>query len=136
MSALPAGGAESDGHDEVAERTGVTLGKVTVWVVAAVFFGYVLWLAIGNFVGVTATLSANNAFLRRNGGDALQTSVPWVALVIDVLIAPVLYAVAWFIARRMDLVRTVVVFLAAACAVAALWFDVLQYVGTTLRVGH
>ncbi|PZF64499.1 hypothetical protein DEI81_06060 [Curtobacterium sp. MCBD17_013] len=132
MSAVP---SDDTSSSAVPDTTGVTLGKVVVWVVAAVLFAYVLWQAIGNFVGVTTTLSANNAFLRRNGGDALQTSVPWVALVIDVAIAPVLYAVAWFVARRTDLVRTVVVFLAAFCAVAALWFDVLQYVSATLRVG-
>lgn len=140
MSAVhPGGASDAAPTGSVASqdpaRTGITVGKVVVWLVAAVLFAYVLWQAIGNFVGVTQTLSANNAFLRRNGGEALQTSVPWVALVLDVAIAPVLYGVAWFVARRMDLVRTIVVFVAALCGVAALWFDVLEYVTATLHFG-
>jgi len=113
----------------------VTVGRVAVRVVAAALFASVLWLAIANMIGVTTTLTANNTFLRENGGAALQTAIPWPALVLDVLIAPVGYVVAWVVSRRMDLRRMLVVFLVAFAAVATLWFDILQYVSATLRVG-
>jgi hypothetical protein len=130
MTAVPPPDARAE------RRRSVSIGRVAVWVVAAVLFAYVLWLAIGNVVGVTSTLSANNAFFRRNGGEGLQTPVPWTALVLDLLIAPVGYAVAWTVSRRMDLVRMVVVFLVALCAVATVWFDLLQYVAGTLHFGR
>jgi hypothetical protein len=113
----------------------VTTGKVVVWVVAALCLALVTWLAVGNFVGVSRSVADFNAFVHKNGGTGLETSTPWVALVIDVAIAPVAFVVAWVVSRRMELVRTVVVFVAAFCAVSALWFTLLQYVGSTLRIG-
>ncbi|WP_267423707.1 MULTISPECIES: hypothetical protein [unclassified Curtobacterium] len=116
-------------------RVVVTPAKVVVWVVAALCLAYVTWQAVGNFVGVSKSVADFNAFVHKNGGTGLETSTPWVALVIDVAIAPVGFVAAWVVSRRMDLVRTVVVFVAALCAVSALWFTLLQYVGTTLRIG-
>ncbi|MGU3410145.1 hypothetical protein ACLBWP_08570 [Microbacterium sp. M1A1_1b] len=113
----------------------VTPGKVAVWVVAAVCLAWVTWQAVGNLVGVAKSVSDFNAFVRQNGGKGLETATPWTVLVIDVLIAPVGFVVAWLVSRRMDLVRTVVVFVAALCAVSALWFTLLQYVSSTLRIG-
>lgn len=113
----------------------VTAGKVVVWVVAALCLAYVTWQAVGNLVGVSKSVSDFNEFVRKNGGTGLETATPWPVLVIDVLIAPVGFVVAWVVSRRMDLVRTVVVFAVALCAVSALWFTLLQYVSSTLRIG-
>lgn len=113
----------------------VTTGKLVVWVLAAICLAYVTWQAVGNLVGVSKSVADFNEFVRKNGGTGLQTATPWAALVIDVLIAPVAFVVAWLVSRRMDLVRTVVVFVAALCAVSALWFTLLQYVSSTLRIG-
>ncbi|PCN49345.1 hypothetical protein Csp2054_04000 [Curtobacterium sp. 'Ferrero'] len=113
----------------------LSVGRIVVWVVAALLLAYVTWQAVGNFVGVSRTLQENNAFLAKNGADALQTSVPWPALVLDVLIAPIGFVVALVVSRRMPLGRTVVVFATALCAVSALWFTLLQYVTATLSVG-
>ena len=116
-------------------RVVATPGKVAVWIVAALCLAYVTWQAVGNLVGVSRSVADFNAFVHKNGGTGLETSTPWVALVIDVAIAPVAFVVAWVVSRRMDVVRTVVVFVAALCAVSALWFTLLQYVGSTLRIG-
>lgn len=120
--------------ESVRPRT-VSVGKVVVWVVAAVCLAYVTWQAVGNLVGVSQSVSAFNEFVRKNGGNGLETATPWPVLVIDVLIAPAAFVAAWIVSRRMDLVRTIVVFVAALCAVSALWFTLLQYVSSTLRIG-
>lgn len=113
----------------------LTPGKAVVWVVAALCLAYVTWQAVGNLVGVAKSVADFNEFVRKNGGTGLETATPWTVLVIDVLIAPVGFVVAWLVSRRMDLLRTVVVFVAALCAVSALWFTLLQYVSSTLRIG-
>jgi ABC-type spermidine/putrescine transport system permease subunit I len=114
---------------------GALVGKVVIWVIAGVVFAYMLWQAISNFVGVTDSVREFNDFVTKNNATSLKSSVPWVALVIDVLIAPVAFVVAWFVSRRFDVVRTAVTFLAALCAAGAVWFDVLEYVSATLRIG-
>jgi ABC-type spermidine/putrescine transport system permease subunit I len=112
-----------------------TLPKLIVWVVALVLFAYVLWLAISNVVSVVDSVTQFNEFVKKNGASTLQTSIPWVALVLDLLIAPAGFVVAWFASRRMDLTRTIVVHVAALCAVSALWFDIAQYVSSTVHLG-
>ncbi|WP_148286238.1 MULTISPECIES: hypothetical protein [unclassified Curtobacterium] len=109
--------------------------RIVVWVVAALLLAYVTTQAVGNFVGVSTPILANNEFLAKNGATALQSSVPWTALVLDVAIAPVGFVVALVVSRRMPPARTIVVFLTALCAVSALWFSLLQYVTTTTTIG-
>ncbi len=113
----------------------LTPWRIAVWVVAALLLAYVTWQAVGNFVGVSTRLQENNAFLAQNGAAALQSSVPWPALVLDVLIAPAGFVVALVVSRRMPVARTIVVFVTALCAVSALWFTLLQYVTSTLSIG-
>ncbi|MFJ4296738.1 hypothetical protein [Curtobacterium sp. NPDC089689] len=109
--------------------------RIAIWVVAALLLAYVTWQAVGNFVGVSTPILQNNEFLAKNGATALQSSVPWAALVLDVAIAPVGFVVALVVSRRMPPLRTVVVFLTALCAVSALWFTLLQYVTSTTVIG-
>ncbi|MEK6310317.1 MULTISPECIES: hypothetical protein [Curtobacterium] len=109
--------------------------RIAIWVVAALLLAYVTWQAVGNFVGVSTPILRNNEFLAKNGATALQSSVPWAALVLDVAIAPVGFVVALVVSRRMPPLRTVVVFLTALCAVSALWFTLLQYVTSTTVIG-
>lgn len=113
----------------------LTAWRVAVWGVAALLLAYVTLQAVGNFVGVSTPILQNNEFLAKNGAAALQSSVPWAALVLDVAIAPVGFVVAVVVSRRMPPLRTVVVFLAAFCAVSALWFTLLQYVTSTTVIG-
>lgn len=112
----------------------VTVGKAVVWGVAAVCLAYVTWQAVGNMILIPQRFAEFNAFVKANGGAALQTPTPWAALVLDVLIAPAGFVTAWLISRRMDLVRTIVVFIAAFCAVSALWYTLLTYVNS-IRLG-
>lgn len=112
------------------------VGRLVVWVVFGVVFAYMLWQAIANFVGVTTSIQQFNAFVRANHAEALATAVPWVALVIDVLIAPVMWGAAWFVSRRLGPGRSAVVFFAALCAAAVVWFDILEYVSTTVHIGR
>ncbi|KTR07407.1 hypothetical protein [Curtobacterium luteum] len=109
--------------------------RIAIWVVAALLLAYVTWQAVGNFIGVSTPILQNNEFLAKNGATALQSSVPWTALVLDVAIAPVGFVVAVLVSRRMPPLRTVVVFLTALCAVSALWFTLLQYVTSTTVIG-
>lgn len=109
--------------------------RIAIWVVAALLLAYVTWQAVGNFIGVSTPILQNNEFLAKNGATALQSSVPWAALVLDVAIAPVGFVVALVVSRRMPPLRTVVVFLTALCAVSALWFTLLQYVTSTTVIG-
>ncbi|WP_066516507.1 hypothetical protein [Curtobacterium ammoniigenes] len=110
--------------------------RLVIWIVSGVIFAYMLWQAIANFVGVTTSIAQFNAFVRANHATTLESAVPWVALVLDVLIAPVVWGAAWFVSRRFSPGRIAVVFVAALCAASVFWFDLLEYVTTTVHIGR
>lgn len=127
MSAAQPDAAGSDrSTGGAAERRRVEPWWLVIRIVAAVVFAYVTVQAVGNLVGVQRLISQFNEFVQ--GSTVSQRPIPWAFLVIDVLMAPIAFVVAWLVARRTDPGRTIVVFLAALCAVGALWFTLAQVV--------
>ncbi|MFZ7088993.1 hypothetical protein [Curtobacterium sp. RRHDQ10] len=120
--------ATTDGN-----RSGTT-GRIVVRVVFGLLSAYVLWQSIGNLVTVVQNVHAFNAFVTGNGGATLARSVPWTWLVVDVLVAPVAYVVAWFVTRRTTLARMVGVFFVAFAAAGVVWLDLQLYVPSLLNL--
>ena len=113
-----------------ARRTpGPLVGRIVVLVVFAALFAYITVQSIGNLVTVSQSVQAFNAFLETtSGGGSLARSTPWVWLVLDIAIAPVAFAVAWWTTRRARLAVTAGVFLVAFAAAGALWLDLQLFV--------
>ncbi|QQD75166.1 hypothetical protein I8920_09875 [Curtobacterium sp. YC1] len=109
------------------------VGRVVVWVVFAVLFAYMTAQAVGNLAQIAQRVEAFNAFLETtSGGDSLQTSTPWLWLVLDILIAPVAFVVALVVTRRASLRVTLAVFVVAFAGAGALWLDLQLFVPTLL----
>ena len=104
-------------------------GRVVVWIVFGALFAYMTVQSVGNLLTVSQSVRAFNTFLgSTSGGDSLARSTPWVWLVLDILIAPLAFAVALWITRRTRLAVTVGVFLLAFAAAGALWLDLQLFV--------
>jgi len=104
-------------------------GRLVVWIVFGALFAYMTVQSVGNLLTVSQSVRAFNAFLgSTSGGDSLARSTPWVWLVLDILIAPLAFAVALWITRRTRLAVTVGVFLLAFAAAGALWLDLQLFV--------
>ncbi|MBF4616236.1 hypothetical protein [Curtobacterium sp. VKM Ac-1376] len=109
------------------------LARVAVWVVFALLFGYMTVQAAGNLSQIAQRVEAFNAFLATtSGGDSLQTSTPWLWLVLDIVIAPVAFVAAVVITRRASLPVTLAVFVVAFAGAGALWLDLQLFVPTLL----
>ena len=52
----------------------VTVGKLVIWLVAAVCFAYVTWQAIGNMIVVPQRFSEFNSFVTANGPSLMSVS--------------------------------------------------------------
>ncbi|MGN7190795.1 hypothetical protein [Curtobacterium sp. MCBA15_004] len=104
-------------------------GRLVVWIVFGALFAYMTVQSVGNLLTVSQSVRAFNAFLgSTSGGDSLARSTPWVWLVLDILIAPLAFAVALWITRRTRLAVTVGVFVLAFAAAGALWLDLQLFV--------
>ncbi|MDQ0540150.1 hypothetical protein [Curtobacterium sp. Arg-1] len=109
------------------------VAKLVVWVVFAALFAYMTVQAVGNLTQINQRVDAFNAFLQTtSGGDSLQTSTPWLWLVLDILIAPVAFVAAIVITRRSSLPVTIAVFVVAFAGAGALWLDLQLFVPTLL----
>ncbi|WP_146247637.1 hypothetical protein [Curtobacterium sp. MCLR17_040] len=109
------------------------VAKIVVWVVFAALFAYMTVQAVGNLTQINQRVDAFNAFLQTtSGGDSLQTSTPWLWLVLDILIAPVAFVAAIVITRRSSLRVTIAVFVVAFAGAGALWLDLQLFVPTLL----
>lgn len=109
------------------------VAKIVVWVVFAALFAYMTVQAVGNLTQINQRVDAFNAFLQTtSGGDSLQTSTPWLWLVLDILIAPVAFVAAIVITRRSSLPVTIAVFAVAFAGAGALWLDLQLFVPTLL----
>ncbi|WP_146244829.1 hypothetical protein [Curtobacterium sp. MCPF17_051] len=109
------------------------VAKIVVWVVFAALFAYMTVQAVGNLTQINQRVDAFNAFLETtSGGDSLQTSTPWLWLVLDILIAPVAFVAAIVITRRSSLPATIAVFVVAFAGAGALWLDLQLFVPTLL----
>jgi hypothetical protein len=90
-----------------------------VAIVFALFFAYDLFEAIANVIGVIGGVNHTNE-ISKDLGLAQAASIPWLILVVDILLAPVLYAIAFFIGRRRPVLSRAAIFLVALAANAAL----------------
>jgi hypothetical protein len=105
------------------------VGRIIVWAVFAVLFAYMTVQAVGNLAQISKSVADFNAFLQStSGGSSLQSSVPWVWLVLDIAIAPVAFVVAVVLTRRASLPVMIAVFLVAFAAAGALWLDLQLFV--------
>jgi hypothetical protein len=114
-------------------NTAPVVAKIVVWAVFAILFAYMTVQAVGNLTQVSQRVDAFNAFLETtSGGDSLQTSTPWLWLVLDILIAPVAFVAAIIITRRASMRVTIAVFVVAFAGAGALWLDLQLFVPTLL----
>jgi len=91
-------------------------------VIAIVFgllFAYDLFEAIGNVIGVVGGVQHTNE-ISKSLGLAQSAQVPWSILIADLLVAPVVYAIAFLIGRRAGVLVRAAIFLMAVAAAAAL----------------
>lgn len=130
---MSAADPSASGEPAVARRDDL-VGRSIVWAVFGLLSAYVLWQSIGNLVSVVQSVHAFNDFVATNGGAALTRSVPWTWLVLDVLVAPLAFVLAWFLTRRLPLGRTVGVFFVAFAAAGVVWLDLQLYVPTLLNL--
>ncbi|PZE68033.1 hypothetical protein [Curtobacterium sp. MCBD17_021] len=115
--------------DRGARSRSELVGRIAVWVVFAVLFAYMTVQSVGNLVTVSRSVHEFNVFIETSsGGESLRRAVPWVWLVLDIAIAPVAFAVAWWVTRRATLAMTAVVLLLAFAAAGALWLDLQLFV--------
>lgn len=91
-------------------------------IVFGLFFAYDLFEAIANVIGVVAGINHTNDTSRKLG--VALASIPWVLLVVDILLAPVIYAIAFFIGRRRSVLLKAAIFLVALATAAALILSV------------
>jgi amino acid permease len=132
-AAEPTGDSGPTGTPGATAPAGI-IGRAVVWAVFGLLSAYVLWQSIGNLVSVVQSVGQFNDFVTSNGGAALARSVPWAWLVLDVLVAPVAFAVACVVTRRMAIGRTVAVFFVAFAAAGVVWLDLQLYVPSLLNL--
>lgn len=90
---------------------------LTVAILFGLFYAYDLFEAISNVVGVTSQINTYNQ--ARAVVKLAPVPIPWVWLVIDVLLPPVVYSLACVIARRRSTLLRALVFLVGLTMVAA-----------------
>lgn len=91
--------------------------RIAIAALFAVLFGYDLFEAVSDTLGVTAQIAAFNANAVSVG--LAPVAVPWSALIASLLLPPVVYAFAFWFGRRLPLFGTALVFLAGLATVAA-----------------
>jgi hypothetical protein len=91
---------------------------IAVAIVLGLFYAYDLFEAISNVVGVVTQINAENG-VRRAVALAF-VPIPWALLVVDLAIAPVVYAAAFFLGRRRRLLPRIVLLLVGLTVVAAM----------------
>ncbi len=98
-------------------RYGIVSAAVAI--IFGLFFAYDLFEAISNFVLVIAGINHTNQ-ISKDLGLARSAVVPWAVLIPDLLIAPVVYALAFAVGRRRGLLARAAIFLIALASAAAL----------------
>ena len=93
------------------------VASVVVAIIFGLFFAWDLFAAISNVIGVVNNVARNNEASATLG--LAQQSVPWLLLVVDLLVAPVFYGLAFLLGRRRDLFARAAFFLIALAAAAA-----------------
>lgn len=90
---------------------------ITIAILFGLFYVYDLFEAISNVVGVTSQITLYNEARAVVKLDPVP--IPWVWLVIDVLLAPVVFALAFILGRRKRAVLKVLLFVIGLTLVAA-----------------
>ncbi len=106
-----------------APRRAYGIPSVIIAVVFGLFFAYDLFEAIANVIGVVGGVTHTNQ-ISKDLGMAQAATIPWLILVVDILLAPVGYAIAFFTGRRKGVLVKAAIFLVALAAVAALSLSV------------
>ncbi len=91
--------------------------RIAVAALFAVLYGYDLFEAVSDTVGVTAQIAVFNANAVSVG--LAPVSVPWIALIASLLLPPVVYVLAIWLGRRLPPLGTALVYLAGLATVAA-----------------
>ncbi len=91
--------------------------SLTVAILFGLFYVYDLFEAVSNVVGVTSQINLYNEARAVVKLDSV--AIPWVWLVIDVLLAPVVFALAFIIGRRKSMLLKVLLFVIGLTLVAA-----------------
>lgn len=106
----------------IADGTRASYGRLGwLGLAIAILFGlvyaYDLFEAISNVVGVSAQINEYNA--ARSKVDLAPVPTPWIVLIIDLLVAPVVYTVAFILGRRHSYFVRTLYFLVGLTVVAA-----------------
>jgi hypothetical protein len=91
--------------------------RIAIAALFAALFGYDLFEAVSDTVGVTAQIAAFNSNALSVG--LAPVAVPWIALIAGLLLPPAVYALALWFGRRLPPAETALVFLAGLATVAA-----------------
>lgn len=100
------------------------------WLVVALFallYAQDLFQAVTDAFGVPADLEALNRL--RAEADQPPIPVPWLPIVVNLLLPPVAFGVAFLIARRRSILVAVLVFALGLAVVAALTLDMYLLAG-------
>ncbi|MBC7762982.1 MAG: hypothetical protein H7201_14565 [Candidatus Saccharibacteria bacterium] len=96
--------------------------SITIAIVFGLFYVYNLFEAISNVVGVTSQINLYNQ--ARAVVKLAPVPIPWVWLVIDVLLAPIAFALAFVLGRRKPVLLKVLLFAIGLTLVAAMTLSV------------
>ena len=96
--------------------------SITIAIAFGLFYVYNLFEAISNVVGVTSQINLYNQARAVVKLDPVP--IPWVWLVIDVLLAPVAFTLAFVLGRRQRPLLKVLLFVIGLTLVAAMTLSV------------
>jgi hypothetical protein len=91
--------------------------SLTIAILFGLFYVYDLFEAISNVVGVTSQINLYNEARAVVKLDPVP--IPWVWLVIDVLLAPVVFALAFILGRKRVVLQKMLLFVIGLTLVAA-----------------
>ena len=92
--------------------------SVGVAILLGLFYAYDLFQAISNVVGLSTDIATKNTLRDAAGTDLIAT--PWPLLVIDLLVPPVIYVVAFLLGRRRAIHVRAALFVVGLIAVSAI----------------
>jgi hypothetical protein len=106
--------------ETAAKRPPVKIGwlSIGIAIVFGLFYAYDLFEAVSNVVGLTAQIADDNKV--REAVDLAPHAVPWALLVADLLVAPVVFVVAFLLGRRRNVLQRAVLLAVGLAAVSAI----------------
>jgi len=113
---------EGDENSTVSRAGHLGWLSITIAIAFGLFYVYNLFEAISNVVGVTSQINLYNQ--ARAVVKLAPVPIPWVWLVIDVLLAPIAFALAFVLGRRQPVLMKVLFFAIGLTLVAAMTLSV------------